>query len=236
MRPLIICREPFASEVVNVTMRRAFFVVSLLAASTVTADVVHPVAASVPRGHVRRVIVDIPAGEITVRNGAADRIRVSGEVQRESDDESEKAQRIVNNINVEIFVDDEDALIRRKFGPEASSWRATTWHTNYRLIVEVPRGVAINIETKYGEVTLEGEFGNIDADLRAGEIHLRTPRASVHELNASVRVGEVHTDFGEDREDHEGVLPGTTHFINANGHSRINVHTTFGELHVTLTR
>ena len=217
-------------------MRRALFFVSLLAATAAAADVVHPVAASVARGRIRRVIVDIPAGEINVRNGAGDRIRVSGEVQRESDDEREKAQRVVNNIDVEIFVDNEDALIRRKFGPEASSWRARSWHTNYRLTIEVPRGLAVDVETKYGELTLEGEFGNIDADLRAGEIHLRTPRDSVHELNASVRVGEVHTDFGEDREDHEGVLPGTTHFINANGRSRINVHTTFGELHVTLTR
>ena len=217
-------------------MRRALFFVSLLAATAAAADVVHPVAASVARGRIRRVIVDIPAGEINVRNGAADRIRVSGEVQRESDDEGEKAQRVVNNIDVEIFVDNEDALIRRKFGPEASSWRANSWHTNYRLTIEVPRGLAVDVETKYGELTLEGEFGNIDADLRAGEIRLRTPRDSVHELNASVRVGEVHTDFGEDREDHEGVLPGTTHFINANGRSRINVHTTFGELHVTLTK
>jgi hypothetical protein len=217
-------------------MRRALFFVSLLAATAAAADVVHPVAASVARGHIRRVIVDIPAGEINVRNGSADRIRVSGEVQRESDDAYEKAQRVVNNIDVEIFVDNEDALIRRKFGPEASSWHASNWHTNYRLTIEVPRGLAIDVETKYGELTLEGEFGNIDADLRAGEIRLRTPRGSVHELNASVRVGEVHTDFGEDREDHEGVLPGTTHFINANGRSRINVHTTFGELHVTLTK
>jgi hypothetical protein len=217
-------------------MRRALFFVSLLAATAAAADVVHPVAASVARGHIRRVIVDIPAGEINVRNGASDRIRVSGQVQRESDDEREKAQRVVNNIDVEIFVDNEDALIRCKFGPEASSWRARSWNTNYRLTIEVPRGLGVDVETKYGELTLEGEFGNIDADLRAGEIRLRTPRESVHELNASVRVGEVHTDFGEDREDHEGVLPGTTHFINANGRSRVNVHTTFGELHVTLTK
>jgi len=216
-------------------MRRALFFVSLLAATAAAADVVHPVAASVARGRIWRVIVDIPAGEINVRNGAADRIRVSGEVQRESDEAYEKAQRVVNSMDVEIFVDSEDALIRRKFGPEASSWRAS-WHTNYRLTIEVPRGLAVDVETKYGELTLEGEFGNIDADLRAGEIRLRTPRDSVHELNASVRIGEVHTDFGEDREDHEGVLPGTTHFINANGRSRINVHTTFGELHVTLTK
>ena len=218
-------------------MRRAFVAaVSLLAASAASADVAHPVSASVPRAHIRRVIVDIPSGEINVRNGASDRIRVSGEVRRNSDEDRARNQRIVNDIDVEIFVDSEDALIRRKFGPEAGGWRGHTLKTNYHLTIEVPRGLGVSLETKYGEVTLEGEFGNIDADLRAGEIHLRTPRASVKELNASVRIGEVHTDFGEDREDHEGILPGTTHFINANGRSRINVHTTVGELHVTLTR
>ena len=216
-------------------MKSAILCVSLLAA-TAGADVAHPVVASVARGQIRRVIVDIPAGEIMVRNGSSDRVRVSGEVQRETNEDRDKNQRIVNDINVEIFVDNEDALIRRKFGPEADGWRGRTLHTNYHLTIEVPRGTGVNVETKYGEVTLEGEFGNIDADLRAGEIHLRTPRASVHELNASVRIGEVHTDFGEDREDHEGILPNTTHFINASGKSRINVHTTVGELHVTLTR
>lgn len=218
-------------------MRRASIAaLSLLAATTAAADVTHPVSASVPRGHVQRVIVDIPSGEINVRNGASDRIRVSGEVRRDTDEDRAENQRIVNDIDVEIFVDSDDALIRRKFGPESGGWRGHTLKTNYRLTVEVPRGAGVDLETKYGEVTLEGEFGNIDVDLRAGEIRLRTPRASVRELNASVRIGEVHTDFGEDREDHEGVLPGTTHFINANGKSRVNVHTTFGELHVTLTK
>ncbi len=220
-------------------MRRTLVLTAILATAAVAhADVTHPVAASVSRGRIRRVIVDIPAGEITVHNGASDRIRAFGEVERtcDSSGECDKQQRIANDIGMEIFVDSEDALIRRKFGPEADGWRARSFHTSYRLTIEVPRGVGVDLETKYGELTLEGEFGNINADLRAGEIHLRTPRESVHELNASVRIGEVHTDFGEDREDHEGILPGTTHFINANGRTRINVHTTVGELHVTLTR
>jgi hypothetical protein len=223
-------------------MRRVLVLgaVALLGASAAVADdfVRHPVNASIRRGSIRRVIVDIPAGEIMVRNGAGDRISLSGEVQRRYDgfNQREREQRIVNDINLEIFVDEDDALIRRKFGPEADSWRARTWHTSYRLTIEVPRGMGLDLETKYGEVTLEGDFGNVSVDLRAGEIHLRTPRSSVRELNASVRIGEVHTDFGEEREDHEGILPGTTHFINANGRSRINVHTTVGELHVTLTK
>ena len=211
-------------------MRSAIVLVSLLAANA-AADVVHPVSASIPRGGIRRVIVAIQAGEIMIRNGPSDRIKLNGEVRRDDDDED--ARRDVENTRVEIQTDETDAIIR-KAGPQRSwGWRM---NTNYHLTIEVPRGLNVSVETKYGELTLEGEFGNIDADLRAGEIHLRTPRASVKELNASVRIGEVHTDFGEDREDHEGILPGTTHFINANGHSRINVHTTVGELHVTLTR
>jgi len=221
--------EPFPREVVNLTMRHAVVLISLLAA-TAGADVSHPVSASVARGSAKRVIVQIPAGELVVRNGAADRIQVTGEVRRDDDDA--EAARMVRETNVEIVMDGSDAIIR-KTGP--SGWG---WHTNtsYHLTIELPKGTSLSFEMKYGELKIEGEFGNIDTDLRAGEIHLRTPRASVRELNASVRVGEVHTDFGENREDHEGVLPGTTHFINANGRSRINLHTTVGELHVTLTR
>jgi hypothetical protein len=55
-------------------------------------------------------------------------------------------------------------------------------------------------------------------------------------MNASVRVGEVHTDTGELHEDHEGLFPGRTRFYNSTGRSTVNVHTTFGEVHVTLTK
>lgn len=214
--------------------------VTLVPVVTAVADdeVAHTISTSVARGSIRRVIVDIPAGEVSVRNGNADRIAISGEVSRDYDGHRlrNKQQRIVDDIDVEIFVNRDEALIRRKFGPNAQTWSAKSWHSNYRLTVEVPRGLDVDIETRYGELKLEGEFGDVNIDLRAGEVHLRTPRASVHELNASVRIGEVHTNFGESREDHEGIFPSRTHFVNTGGRSRINVHTTVGELHVTLTR
>lgn len=223
-------------------MRTALVLTALafLGVSAAIADeeVTHPFSASVARGGIRRVIVDIPAGGVSIRNGPADRISVSGVIERSYDGyrQRDKQQRIVDDIGAEIFISGTDALIRRKFGPNAQSWSAQSWHSDYRVTVEVPRGINVDIETRYGELKVDGEFGNLNADLRAGEIHLRTPRASVHELNASVRIGEVHTDFGEDREDHEGIFPGSTHFINVGGRSRINVHTTVGELHVTLTK
>ncbi len=217
-----------------------FTAVAFVAASAAVADdeVTHPFSASVARGGLRRVIVDIPAGDVSIRNGSSDRISVSGVVERSYDGyrERDKQQRIVDDMGAEIFVNGDEALIRRKFGPNAQSWSARSWHSDFRVTVEVPRGTNVDIETRYGDLKLEGDFGNVNADLRAGEIHLRTPRASVHELNASVRIGEVHTDFGEDRQDHEGIFPSSTHFINTGGRSRINVHTTVGELHVTLTK
>ncbi len=212
----------------------------VLAATTAMADqeVTHSFASSVPRGGIRRVIIDIPAGEIGVRNGAPATITISGEVQREYDGyrNRDKHQRIVDDISAEIYVSGDEAVVRRKFGPNAQSWSARSWHSNYRITVEVPPGFDVELETRAGEVKIEGEFGNVDVDLRAGEINLRTPHASVHELNASVRIGEVHSDLGGEREEHEGIFPGRTHFVKAGGRSRINVHTTVGEVHVVLTR
>jgi len=48
-------------------------------------EVSHEFTASVPRSGIRRVVIDIPAGEVKVRNGAHDSIRVSGEVRRSYD-------------------------------------------------------------------------------------------------------------------------------------------------------
>jgi hypothetical protein len=212
---------------------------ALLAAGAAFADeeVTHAFSTSIARTGIRRVIVDIPAGEVRLRNSSGDRIAISGQVHREYDGyrQRDKQQRIVDDVGAEIFTNGAEALVRRSYGSNAQSWSAQSWHSNYRITVEVPRNMDVDIETRYGELSVEGEFGNLNADLRAGEIHLRVPRASVRELNASVRIGEVHTDFGVDREDHEGILPGSTHFINASGRSRINLHTTVGELHVTLT-
>ena len=219
---------------------RAALLLSFLIAVPALADeeVTHNFSSSHSREGIRRVIVDIPAGEVSLRNGSGERISISGYARRDYDGyrERKKEQRIVDDIGAEIFTNGDEALIRRSYSRNAESWSAKSWHTKYRITVEVPRGMNVDIETKYGELSVEGEFGNLNADLRAGEIHVRVPRASVHELNASVRIGEVHTDFGLDREDHEGILPGSTHFLNTGGRSRINLHTTIGELHVTLTR
>ncbi|HET7712156.1 MAG TPA: hypothetical protein VFL80_09535 [Thermoanaerobaculia bacterium] len=208
----------------------------LLSAPAAFADreVSHPISASAPAASVRRVVVDIPAGEIVVRNGDALTIAINGVARREYERNREENQRIVNDISAEIYLSNDEAIIRRKFGPKAQGWKASKL-TVFDVTVTVPRGMSIEMETKVGEVTIDGTFGDVDVDLRAGEIEVRMPRKSVRELSASCRIGEVHTDFGEQIVDREGIFPGRTQYFNSKGTSRVKVHTTVGEVNVTLT-
>ena len=57
------------------------------------------------------------------------------------------------------------------------------------------------------------------------------------DLEASVRVGEVHAHLGDSDVTNEGVFPGTVRWTNpSGGRGRIYLHTTAGEIHVRLTR
>jgi len=215
-------------------------VATLLVAGAALADeeVTHSFATAAARGHVRRVVIDIPAGEVRIRNGAANRIAVSGTSKRHFDGYRRRAkeQQITDDISAEVVISGDEAIVRRHFGPAAQSWSARSYHSEVDVTVEIPPGVDVDLATRYGSIDIEGAFGNIDTDLRAGEVHVRTPRANVRDLNASVSIGEVHTYFGDHYIENEGVLPRAAHFHNAEGRSAVNVHTTFGEVHVTLTQ
>lgn len=217
-------------------MRRAIPILLLFAAFPAAADHVrHSFQSSVPRSQVRRVVIDIPAGDIDVRNGTPDRLSVSGWVSRDpdSDRNREKEQRIVDDTSVEIYVSNEEAVVRRRFGPEAQGWRGSMF-SGYHVRVEVPSGTAVDIQTHFGDVSIEGSFGDIDVDLRAGDIDVRIPKKDVRELNASARIGDVRARLGDDIIEREGIFPGTTKYRNAKGKTIVNVHATAGDVKVDL--
>ena len=209
---------------------------ALLAAASARAGdrVTHDFSSSAPRGSVRRIVVDIPAGDVNLRNGTGDRINVTGSVKRDYDGDRERQQRVVDDISVEIYTSPTEAVVRRKLGPRAQGWSARN-NSDYRVTIEVPPGLDVVLETKYGDVDIDGHFGSVTCDLRAGEIHAAFPREAVRDLTASVRVGEVHASVGDRRIDNEGVFPRAAKWTNpAGGQSSVNLHTTAGEVHVTL--
>ena len=223
-------------------MRTRLALAAALALAAVTAaadqEVTHSFSSSVPRGHIRRVVVDIPAGEVKIRNSEGGVIALRGEVRRSYDGwrQHEKEQRIADDVGAEIYVNGDEAVVRRHYGPKASSWSARSFHSGFDVRIEVPPGVDVILETKYGEIDIDGIFGNVECDLRAGEIRVRTPRANVRDLNASVRVGEVHANLGDETVAKEGLFPGSMQWVNAAGKADLHVHSTFGEVHVTLTQ
>jgi hypothetical protein len=218
-------------------MRKSLvLIISLLVATIATAkDAEHAFQTTVPRGQVQRVVIDIPHGTFTIRNGASTHLGVSGIASRDYDGAREGAwaQQVVNDTSVEIYVNGADAIVRRKFGKNAQSFRAQKF-TGVDLRIDLPPGVDVAFETTAGEIDMAGDFGNVDIDLRAGEVKVRVPRANVRELTASCRIGEVHTNLGREIVSREGILPGKTHYFNAAGRTNINAHVTVGEVDVTL--
>jgi hypothetical protein len=215
------------------------FAVTLLAATSVFADpdVEHKFQSVVPRGQVQRVLIDIPHGSFTIRNGAPGHIGVSGVASRDYDGQHERiwAQKVVNDTSVEVYVNGGEAIVRRKFGPNADSWRSQKF-TGIDLRLDLPAGVDVEFNTTAGEVDVNGDFGDVSIDLRAGEIDVRVPRAKVREMNASCRLGEVRTNLGTEVITKEGLFPGRTHYFNPQGKSHVNVHVTAGEVDVTLVQ
>jgi hypothetical protein len=211
---------------------------ALLATATASAkDVTHAFQAAVPRGAVQRVVIAIPAGSFTIRNGAANQLALSGVASRDFDTAKERtwAQKVVNDTSVEFVVNGAEAIVRRKFGKNAQSWRAQKF-TGLDLRIDLPPGTDVDFNTTAAEIEMNGDFGDVDIDLRAGEVDVRMPRSRVRELNASCRVGEVRTHLGNEIVTREGVMPGKTHFFNAQGTAHVNVHVTAGEVDVTLTQ
>lgn len=220
-------------------MRHSLVLAAALTVATVAAadDVEHKFQSVLPRGQVQRVVIDVPAGTFTVRNGAADRIALSGIASRDYDGASERiwAQKVVDDVSVEVYVNGPEAIVRRRFGRNAASWRAQKF-TGIDLRLDLPPGIDLRFTTTAGEVDVRGDFGDVAVDLRAGEARVHVPRAKVREMNASCRVGEVRANVGTEVITKEGILPGRTHYFNPKGKTHVNVHVTAGEVHVVLTQ
>jgi len=212
----------------------ATLALSVSTAAFADREAVHRINIGADARAIHRVTIAIPAGDIQVRNSVANKLALDGAVRLRYDSQrQQEMQAIVNDVGLAIEVDGDQATISRTFGPGAGSWRAHHM-TSFEVTIEVPPGTAVTVETSFGEVRMDGSFGDVTADMRAGEFVLRMPKRNVRSLTASVLAGENHASLGDRVVTREGLFSGRTTF-SGTGRADVNLHITAGELHVTLT-
>ncbi len=201
-------------------------------------EAVHPFRTSIDAGTALRLVVDVPQSNLLIQTGTAGKIEASGTVTREykKDRDAARAQEIANASSVHIEIRGTRAYVTRAFGVAAEGRSAQNSKTIFDLVVKIPEGMHVEVVQNTGAVRLDGSFGNVQVDMRAGEIGLKVPKASVRELSARATVGDVTTNLGDRTISKQGVFAGKTHYINERGHSFINLRLMAGDIDVQLVQ
>jgi hypothetical protein len=222
-------------------MKRAVavaFILALALTGAARADktVTHAFNDSMPADGIRSLVIEIPVGEIKVRNSATNDIVVEGIAQRDyrKDKAQEQAQKSVNDSSVKIRVRGNEARLVRKYGPAARGREQR--HVSYKLTVSVPRGMQLQVLQDVGELDIAGVYGDMDVELDVGEVKIKTPKSNIRELSAKSTIGEVKTNLGDRIVEKEGLFAGRTHYLNEGGRNLLTVDVNVGEVAIDLTK
>jgi hypothetical protein len=132
---------------------------------------------------------DRPEVEITITKGTR---------KHYSLDEQEKALQFLNSVEVIAFAEQPNRLVISTSFPDRRVFtRPLRGKSNIELSykIKAPRRVKLSIKHDTGEVTVKDIAGDIKVTARIGQIYLRIPRDENYTINASVRLGEVESDF-----------------------------------------
>jgi len=210
---------------------------SLLALGSFAAQaavVTHVVTKEVPASEILRIVVELPDAEVTIRNTSEKTLRVIGTYSTSHrGKDSKEAQAVVDAASLSIETNGPRAIIRRELSGKAGSFLA---RRSLDLKVEILAPSYVNIEVKQssGHVKIDGTFRDIDVSMNRGDVSVRTAKRNVRELTASSRMGKVNTNIGDRTVSREGVLMGSTYFINDGGASSMKVAVRFGTVNIEL--
>ncbi len=204
-------------------------------AASAATEVTHKFESAVNAAAIVRVMIEVPVGEVHVRNSTTNRIELSGTFRREYERASEvtAAQRVVDGSSVEIKVSGARAVIRPVYKSAASKWRRRRG-TELQINVAIPPGTHLEIRQTAGTATLDGRFADVDVSVRAGDIQARFPKKTIKQLDAKTLLGQVETNFPDETVTREGLFPGGTHFEGGQGDSTVRLHTRAGKIKVEL--
>jgi len=128
-----------------------------------------------------RIVMDLSAGEYTIRGGAVDSIRVRWETRDPRD---------MSSVRTDLAVSGTNATIRTR-GPK----------NNFQVQIDVPALADIQLDLSAGDLTLRGVEGNKSVSMWAGEVTMEVGDAQLYRrVDLTVRAGEIQAaPFGATR-------------------------------------
>lgn len=179
-------------------------------------------------GSVESVGFHGPVGELQVVgvDGGSVRAEVALRCDRDRDTRCrEAAERVDLRVRrtgdrIELEVDDWP-----KLGGRGLSVRAR---------LEVPRGLAVEIDMGVGEVSVEGMGSDVEVDVGVGEVSVEMAESAVGSVNLDSGVGEVTLRIGGRTIDGTGFVGGALSWKDGPGDGHVEVDTGVGEIRVTL--
>lgn len=213
------------------------FLSSLLVLGSITAQaavVTNVVTKEVPASEVLRIVVDIPDAEVAIRNSSEKTLRVVGTYSRNHrGKDSIEAQAIVDAASLKIETSGPRAIVSRDLRGKAGSYLAKR-SLDLKVEIFAPSHVNVEVTQSSGHVKIDGTFRDIEVAMNRGDVSVRTAKRNVRELNASSRMGKVITNIGDRTVSREGLLMGSTYFINDGGASAMKIAVRFGTVEIEL--
>lgn len=216
-------------------MMKAGMLALLLAASIAEGAVAtHEVTRSVPASQILRIVVDVPAANVKIRNSEEQELRVVGRYSKSyRGNKLDGAQKVVDAAGLRIETAGPRAIITRDLQGPANGFLS---RRGLELDLEIfaPKHVNVEVKQRSGDVKIDGSFRDVEVNLAAGDVSVRTPKRNVRELVASSKVGEVNTNVGDRTVTRQGLMAGSTYFMNDDGSSSVKVAVRFGRVDVEL--
>jgi hypothetical protein len=152
-----------------------------------------------------------------IRNGAADHLGLSGIASRDYDGAKEAlwAQKVVNDTSVEIVVNGAEAIVRRKFGKNAQSFRAQKF-TGIDLRIDLPPGIDVDFDTTRARSTWPAISATSTSTCAPAKWRSASPAPRPRAQRLLPHRRSPHPPRQRDRHARR-LFPGKTHFFNAAG-------------------
>jgi hypothetical protein len=127
--------------------------------------------------------VHMTVGDLHIRRGDGDKIRLSYTVKS-------RRERNVKDAQVDFEVRGNDAVI--EFHSPYSG------NTNFDVELDVPASTNLDVHEKVGDLIVEGVEGDKDLDLGVGDIRVEREPAAYRLVRANTGIGDVNADgYGE---------------------------------------